>query len=98
MIRIILPALALAACAQTPPPAEETPVRGDTGYTCNAESLAELVGQPATAELGTAALDRSGSRSLRWIQPGTAVTMDYRQDRLNIHLDERNAVTKFTCG
>ncbi len=98
MIRIILPALALAACAQTPPPAEETPVRGDTGYTCNAEGLSDLVGRPATAELGATALDRSDSRTLRWIQPGTAVTMDYRQDRLNIYLDEKNVVEKFTCG
>jgi hypothetical protein len=98
MIRIILPALALAACAQTPPPTEETPVHGDTGYTCNAEGLADLIGRPATAGLGAAALERSGSRSLRWIQPGTAVTMDYRLDRLNIHLDGKNVVTKFTCG
>jgi hypothetical protein len=98
MIRIILPALALAACAPMPPLTDETPVRGDTGYTCNAEGLADLVGQPATAELGATALERSGSRTLRWIQPGMAVTMDYRQDRLNVYLDEQNVVARFTCG
>jgi hypothetical protein len=98
VIRIILPALALAACVQTPPPADETPVRSDTGYTCNVEGLGDLVGQPATAQLGAAALERSGSRTLRWIQPGMAVTMDYRQDRLDVHLDDQNVVAELTCG
>ena len=98
MIRIVLPALALAACAQTPPPVDETPVRGNTGFVCAADGLGDLVGQRATIELSAAALDRSNSRTLRWIQPGMAVTMDFRADRLDIHLDEKNVVVSFTCG
>ncbi|HVI98636.1 MAG TPA: I78 family peptidase inhibitor [Sphingomonas sp.] len=96
---ILLGAVALAACAQTSPPAEEPPAPGgDVGLKCDADSLIDLVGQPASAELGATALERSHSRTLRWIQPGTAVTMDYRLDRLNIYLDDKNATSKFTCG
>ena len=103
MIRLIPPltalgALPLMACAQTPP-VDDTPVRGaGDGYQCDASMLGDLVGKPATAELGQDALQRSNSRTLRWIQPGTAVTMDFRQDRLNIKLDEQNVVTGTNCG
>ncbi|RIA45848.1 peptidase inhibitor I78 family protein [Hephaestia caeni] len=96
---ILLGAMALAACAQTPPPAEEPPVTNDNaGVACNADGLTDLVGQPAGADLGATALERSGARTLRWIQPNTAVTMDFRVDRLNIMLDDKNVVTSFTCG
>lgn len=65
---------------------------------CTADPVQDLVGRPATAELGQDALTRSNSRALRWIRPGDAVTMDFRQDRLNIHLDARGAVERITCG
>lgn len=94
MIRL-LPLLALlGACAAAPQP----PLAHGGGAICKADGLADLVGQPATADLGAQALSRSGARTLRWIQPGMAVTMDYRQDRLDIHLDEHNVVKQLTCG
>ena len=41
---------------------------------------ADLVGKPGTAELGAEALNAHRARSaLRWIQPGTMVTMDFRR-------------------
>lgn len=94
MIRT-LPLLALlGACAAAPQP----PLAHGGGAICKADGLTDLVGQSASADLGAQALERSGARTLRWIQPGTAVTMDYRQDRLDIHLDEHNAVTRLSCG
>ena len=83
------------ACAAVPPDAEAEPV-GDGR--CDAATLGNLVGRAATRELGVEALRRSGARALRWIRPGDAVTMDYREDRLNIHLDARNRVERFACG
>ena len=65
---------------------------------CTTEGLQELAGQPATSELGAEAMRRSGARALRWIRPGDAVTMDYRQDRLNVRLDAENRVEGFDCG
>lgn len=93
MIRT-LPLLALlGACAAAQPP-----LAHGGGAVCKADGLTDLVGQPASADLGAQALERSDARTLRWIQPGTAVTMDYRQDRLDIHLDEHNVVKQLTCG
>ena len=65
---------------------------------CRAESLGDLVGQPATQALGAEALRRSGSRVLRWIRPGDVVTMEYLQVRLNAHLDAQNRTQSFACG
>src|SRR3546814_19597107 len=67
---ILLGAVALADCAQTPPPAEEPPATNDnTGVACNADGLADLVGQSARADLGTTALARAGARPLRGMPP-----------------------------
>jgi hypothetical protein len=35
---------------------------------------------------------------VRVLRPGTAMTMDYRPDRLNIHLDERDDVVGLSAG
>jgi hypothetical protein len=87
--------MALAGCATTgdaegPPPASI----GE----CSAEGAQGLVGRPASAELGAEALRLTGLRQLRWIPEGSAVTMDFRVDRLNIELDSRNRVSRITCG
>ena len=97
MRRVSLLAAALpfaAACATIPADVEDP---GATGP-CDAASLGDLVGQAPTRELGTEAMRRSGARSLRWIRPGDAVTMDYRPDRLNVRLDARHRVEAFSCG
>lgn len=93
MIPIAVILLALG-CATAPP--ENGPP--GTEMECSIEGLADLVGRPASQELGAEALRRSGSRALRWIRPGDAVTMDYRTDRLNIHLMADGRVEGFDCG
>ena len=99
MKRLLGPALltAIAACT-TVPTESEPPADGIGAYRCNADGLQDLVGRPATQALGAEALRRSGSRALRWIRPGDAVTMDYREDRLNVRLDGQGRVEAFTCG
>ena len=89
-----LAALLTIGCATAD---QEGPSR-DGGGECNAASLTDLRGRPASQELGAEALRRSGARSLRWIRPGDAVTMDYRSDRLNISLDGAGRVEGFNCG
>ena len=86
---------AMAGCATA---AEEVPVRGETGRKCDASKAQGLVGRMASEALGAEALRLSGAGKLRWIAPGMAVTMDFREDRLNIRLDGRNMVTAITCG
>ena len=90
------------ACAAMPPEGEppngEPREVGASDYRCDADGLGNLIGRAATRELGEEALRRSGARTLRWIRPGDVVTMDYRLDRLNIHLDARGRVARFACG
>ena len=40
----------------------------------------------------------SGSKTVRVIRPGMAVTMDYRIDRLNVDLNDKDVVTRVHCG
>ena len=90
--------LASGACAAVPPAEEEVPVHGETGYRCDDSKGQHLVGRPADAAVGAEAQRLTGARSIRWIRPGDMVTMDYREDRLNIELDERNRVKRLRCG
>jgi hypothetical protein len=82
-------ALAAAACATAP---------DEPSGTCDADRLGDLVGREATAELGAEAMRRSGARTLRWIRPGDAVTMDFSPNRLNLNLDAQGRLERATCG
>ena len=88
-------AMVLAGCM---PKGDEMPARDDAGYVCNAAPVQGMIGQTASQALGTEAVRASTSRTMRWIGPDTMVTMDFRPDRLNIHLDAQNKVTRITCG
>jgi hypothetical protein len=102
MIKKMLPLLALAGCTPTvatevPPAGVETATPAEEGA-CRTDALTDLVGKPGTAEVAREALRRSGARTMRRIEPGMAVTMDYRQDRLNMDTDAEGNVTRFHCG
>ena len=73
------------------------PERG-TGRTCDSAKAQSLVGRVADEALGAEAMRLTGAGALRWVPMGAMVTMDYRPDRLNIHLGPRNEVTKIACG
>ena len=91
-----LVAAMLAGCM---PMGEDAPARDDAAtYVCNASPAQAMVGQVASQALGTEAVRASKARTMRWIGPDTMVTMDFRTDRLNIHLDAQNKVTRITCG
>ena len=78
--------LGLGACAATPPPVAHAPYPSD-GPPCEAERAHGAIGRAATQ-----------SHAVRVIHPGQAVTMDYSPVRVNIHVNERNAITSITCG
>lgn len=60
---------------------------------CGASDLQYLVGQRGRVLDGM-----RFSQDLRVIQPGTSVTMDYRADRLNIRIDDRDVIVEVACG
>ena len=100
MIRFAPLALALvplAACASVPP-ADEEPLRAMPEGDCNADPAKRFVGQRATSELGGRLLEVTGARVLRWVPPRTAVTMDYRPDRLTVSYDDNYIIERISCG
>ena len=87
--------LMTAACAAAPAP-EPVPVHG-SGRTCNDRGLQDMVGRPANSQLAAEAQRRSGAGTVRWLQPGQMVTMEFREDRLNISVENGRAV-RLRCG
>lgn len=90
--------LPLAACTQERTPVESTPQPPEAEMTCKAEAAQSYVGQTATPDLGGAILKAAGARTLRWGPPRSAMTMDYRVDRVNVMYDDAYKITQVTCG
>jgi hypothetical protein len=83
--------LFLAACWSIPAP-EPVPEGPDLAQ-CGADALQGLVGQPASV-LQTMKF----GQETRIIRPDTAVTMDFRPDRLNIEIDAAEQIVRVQCG
>ena len=84
------------------PPARETgtpPASGEEeAMTCDATNMAWANGKLADEALVTKIRLDTGSKAVRVIKPGMMVTMDYREDRVNIDVDAENRVTNVRCG
>jgi len=98
LIALLLPLAACGPVNVAAPPMDEPPVMGEPPASCRPAGLASFTGQPATQELGTRMLAASGARVLRWVADGMMVTMDFRGDRLTVHLDRNNRVERASCG
>ena len=93
---LLLAGAGLGACSTAP---AATPVHGVTpGHKCETAGTAQFVGQPGTSETGAAIMRASHAAVLRWAPPGVMLTMDYREDRVTVHLDAANKVTEIKCG
>lgn len=91
----ILPiAFALAACASQPAADDATASTG----TCNAEPAQSHLGKPSSDANIEAAFKASGAKTMRSIKPGQAVTMDYREDRVNVYQDASGNIERISCG
>lgn len=93
--------VAAPAAAQTPagqpssdmpPPAAEEPA-----MTCQADKGQWAIGQIADEALVARVKADTTSDRVRVIRPGMAVTMDYREDRVNLDVDADNRVTGVRC-
>ena len=87
-----------AAVASAPPAEAKVPVDARAVHKCDASKARALVGKARSRTVGAKALHLSKARSLRWIPEGAIVTMDYREDRLNLHLDRRGRIARIDCG
>lgn len=94
--------LSLTACAANTPttsepmPAESTPPAASSK--CDASKTQWAVGQAASQDVVDKIVKDSGSSTSRVLKPGQPMTMDYREDRVNIHTDDKNVVTEVKCG
>jgi hypothetical protein len=78
--------LALAACAEAPPPLDDPDA-------CGAAALQPLVGQPL-ARFDPASV----TGPLRIYRSGDPVTTDFGPARLNVEADGRGRIVRIACG
>lgn len=96
--------LFMTACSATnePPaprePAPKPPRVSDGEDACGAGRVQDRLGRPFDAALGASLREESGAEALRVMRPGEAHTLDYRAERLNVRLDERDRITALECG
>jgi hypothetical protein len=83
----------LAACASL----DTTPPE-DTHVVCNARTLEWTVGKEADEALVRRAQLEATAKTVRVLHPGQMVTMEYSDQRLNLHVDEHNRVTSYSCS
>ncbi|AWV08837.1 I78 family peptidase inhibitor [Marilutibacter maris] len=82
---------AVSACAPMPPPPPPM-------AQCNAEGARWAIGLAPDPEVIERITRDTGSRDVRVLHPGTPATMDYRQDRVNVDVNERGAINGIRCG
>lgn len=94
-VALLAPAL-LAACSTAP---AQVPVHGVTpGHKCDTAGTEQFIGKTGTSATGAAIMRVSHAAVLRWAPPGVMLTMDYRQDRVTVHLDPDRRITEIKCG
>lgn len=85
----------LAACASSPPAAGTAqPPSG----VCNAEGARWAIGSAVNDDVVNRILRDTGSRDARVLRPGQPATMDFREDRVNVDVNDRGAITGLRCG
>ncbi len=88
---------ACASMAMPPPQASVTPAPPATAG-CDPQAARSAIGKAASPAALEQARRDTGARSARVIRPGQMVTLEYQEGRLNVHVNERNAITSLTCG
>ena len=84
----------LAGCTADGPESAPTPAQA----ACDNSKVEIFVGQKVSSELGARMLTASGAKALRWGPPRTAMTMDFRGDRLTVAYDDSMTITSARCG
>ena len=90
-LALLSPLLLLAACATQPEAVA-------SGGPCTADAAQAWLGKPASAANVDAAFKASGAKTLRTLKPGDAMTMDYREDRVNVLQDAAGNIERISCG
>lgn len=89
----VLGLLTLGACVATSAPMIDMPVTTHDPAACGADGLQGLIGQPRSVLDGM-----RFSQPFRVLTPGMVVTEEYRQNRLNIAVDDADKIIRVACG
>lgn len=65
---------------------------------CDAGAVQSLIGQEATEAVVEQARIDAGAETARTLRPGEVVTMEYREGRLNVDVDDDGTITSLRCG
>ena len=91
----LAPAL-LAACSTAP---ADPPIHGVTpGHKCETSGTDQFIGQSESSVTGAAIKRATHAALLRWAPPGVMLTMDYREDRVTVHVGPDKKITEIKCG
>lgn len=83
--------VALIGCAN---PETELPILPEPDAdSCNVRQYAGLIGQDATTLEKVLIIGQ-----VRIIRPDTAVTLDFRSERVNFHITADNQISRIACG
>ncbi len=94
LLTIAAGAAALSGCATT----NTTAAGGGGGGKCVAEPAQRFVGEMADVAHGQAIKRVTGAELLRWAPPRSALTMDFREERVTVAYDDAMTITMITCG
>jgi len=85
-----------AESAATPPPAGTVDAAPPTA--CDATQVQGLVGQALEEGTTEQARTDAGAKSVRVLNPGDMVTMEFDSERLSIEVDAAGKITSLRCG
>ena len=84
--------LGIAACAAVPPVPPQPTMQ------CVAGPAAWAIGKAPTDDVLAQIQGDTHSQVVRVIHPNDVITMDYSNARVNVKVNERNAIIGVTCG
>ena len=89
----------VAACSSRAHAPVAKASQGESGSAiCASNNLERFTGKVRSQQLGTEILRQSGASAIRWVPEGTMVTMEFREERVTVHLDSANRVRRAVCG
>jgi hypothetical protein len=88
-----LAVIALLAGCSSQDPAQQTGQRE-----CNVDKLQDLLGRTINVRLVEQIQQQAGAGQVRVLAPRSPATMDYNPQRLNIDIDDAEAILRLTCG
>lgn len=105
LIAVAFAACFLAACASTEQGSAEAPASASAPAStssnesyCDSSGLQAYLGQRFEQSTAERAQSSAGARTLRVLQPGQVMTMEYNPARLTIVVDDAGNIGSARCG